>query len=202
MPFSPSGTADCSPCGSPRCWPWPPPRPGSACSATGSPGPRAGLAAGLVSPLFPAVQRYAPEGRSYALVCAAVVVATHLLLSAVVRLRKRTWAGYAAVASLACLLHEFAILAVAAHGVALDLGAGVGARPGWAWAQAASVVAVVLAPLVIVSQQQAALVGWISAPGPPELLGFGALALTGLVCARGPLPARAPSRCATSLWRC
>ncbi|WP_236669854.1 glycosyltransferase family 39 protein [Streptomyces antimycoticus] len=82
-------------------------------------GPRAGLAAGLVFPLFPAVQRYAPEGRSYALVCAAVVVATHLLLSAVVRLRKRTWAGYAAVASLACLLHEFAILAVAAHGIEL-----------------------------------------------------------------------------------
>ncbi|MBO3678232.1 glycosyltransferase family 39 protein [Streptomyces sp. NEAU-YJ-81] len=152
-------------------------------------GPRAGLVAGLVFPLAPAVQRYAPEGRSYALVSAAVVAATHLLLSAVARPRKRTWAGYAAVASLACLLHEFAILAVAAHGVTLYR-ARVGARSGWAWGQAASAVAVVLAPLVIVSQQQAALVGWISAPGPPELLGFGALALTGLVCARGPLPAR------------
>ncbi|AQW50099.1 glycosyltransferase family 39 protein [Streptomyces violaceusniger] len=152
-------------------------------------GPRAGLVAGLVFPLAPAVQRYAPEGRSYALVSAAVVAATHLLLSAVARPRKRTWAGYAAVASLACLLHEFAILAVAAHGVTLYR-ARVGARSGWAWGQAASVVAVVLAPLVIVSQQQAALVGWISAPGPSELLGFGALALTGLVCARGPLPAR------------
>ncbi|MFD5389281.1 glycosyltransferase family 39 protein [Streptomyces sp. NPDC127074] len=154
-------------------------------------GPRAGLVAGLVFPLAPAVQRYAQEGRSYALVSAAVVAATHLLLSAVARPRKRTWAGYAAVASLACLLHEFAILAVAAHGVALYR-ARVGARSGWAWGQAASVVAVVLAPLVIVSQQQAVLVGWISAPGPPELLGFGALALTGLVCARGPLPARGP----------
>ncbi|MER8159349.1 glycosyltransferase family 39 protein [Streptomyces sp. NPDC094472] len=154
-------------------------------------GPRAGLVAGLVFPLAPAVQRYAQEGRSYALVSAVVVAATHLLLSAVARPRKRTWAGYAAVASLACLLHEFAILAVAAHGVALYR-ARVGARSGWAWGQAASVVAVVLAPLVIVSQQQAALVGWISAPGPPELLGFGALALTGLVCARGPLPARGP----------
>ncbi|MGP3945197.1 glycosyltransferase family 39 protein [Streptomyces sp. 6N106] len=154
-------------------------------------GPRAGLVAGLVFPLAPAVQRYAQEGRSYALVSAAVVAATHLLLSAVARPRKRTWAGYAAVASLACLLHEFAILAVAAHGVALYR-ARVGARSGWAWGQAASAVAVVLAPLVIVSQQQAALVGWISAPGPPELLGFGALALTGLGCARGPLPARGP----------
>ncbi|MFJ2198948.1 glycosyltransferase family 39 protein [Streptomyces violaceusniger] len=152
-------------------------------------GPRAGLVAGLVFPLAPAVQRYAPEGRSYALVSAAVVAATHLLLSAVARPRKRTWAGYAAVASLACLLHEFAILAVAAHGVTLYR-ARVGARSGWAWGQAASVVAVVLAPLVIVSQQQAALVGWISAPGPSELLGFGALALMGLLCARGPLPAR------------
>ncbi|WP_445517065.1 glycosyltransferase family 39 protein [Streptomyces sp. NEAU-174] len=154
-------------------------------------GPRAGLAAGLVFPLAPAVQRYAQEGRSYALVCAAVVAATHLLLSAVARPRRRTWAGYAAVASLACLLHEFAILAVAAHGVALYR-ARVGGRSGWAWGRAASVVAVVLAPLVIVSQQQAALVGWISPPGMPELLGFGALALVGLGCARGPLPAHGP----------
>ncbi|MEU0930087.1 glycosyltransferase family 39 protein [Streptomyces malaysiensis] len=152
-------------------------------------GPRAGLAAGLVFPLFPAVQRYEQEGRSYALVCAAVVAATHLLLSAVARPRRRTWAGYAVVASLACLLHEFAVPAVAAHGVALYR-ARAGARSGWAWGQSAAVAAVVLTPLVIVSQQQAALVGWISPPGPPELLGFGALALTGLVCARGPLPAR------------
>ncbi|WP_030831837.1 glycosyltransferase family 39 protein [Streptomyces hygroscopicus] len=154
-------------------------------------GPRAGLAAGLVFPLFPAVQRYAQEGRSYALVCAVVVWATHLLLSAVARPRKRTWTGYAAVASLACLLHEFAVLAVAAHGLALYR-ARAGARSGWAWGRTVSGVAVVLIPLVIVSQQQAALVGWISPPGPPELLGFGALALTGLVCAWGPLPARGP----------
>ena len=63
---------------------------------------------------------------------------------------------------------------------------------GWAWGRAAAVVAVVLSPLVIVSQQQAALVGWISRPGPPELLGFGVLALAGLGCARVPLPSRGP----------
>ncbi|RNF79982.1 glycosyltransferase family 39 protein [Streptomyces botrytidirepellens] len=154
-------------------------------------GPRAGLAAGLVFPLAPAAQRYAQEGRSYALVCAAVIAATHLLLSAVARPRKRTWTAYAAVATLACLLHEFAVLAVLAHGVALHR-ARVPAALGWAWGRAAAVVAVVLSPLVIVSQQQAALVGWISRPGPPELLGFGVLALIGLGCARARLPSRGP----------
>ncbi|MEU5609621.1 glycosyltransferase family 39 protein [Streptomyces sparsogenes] len=156
-------------------------------------GPRTGLAAGTVFSLAPAVQRYAQEGRSYALVCAAVVGSTHLLLSAVARPRGRTWTGYAAAASAACLLHEFAVLAVLAHGAALLL-APVPAPVRWAWAKAASAVAVVLAPLATVSQQQAALVGWIDSPGPPELLGFAALALAGLGCAKaapaapGPLP--------------
>ncbi|MEV5397164.1 hypothetical protein AB0N26_13300 [Streptomyces cellulosae] len=35
-------------------------------------GPRVGLLAGLVFPLLPHVQKYAQEGRSYALVCALV----------------------------------------------------------------------------------------------------------------------------------
>lgn len=73
-------------------------------------GPRAGLFAGLVMPLLPAVQRYAQEGRSYALVCALVVWATWLLLAG-------RWTGYGAVMLAACLLHEFAVLAVVAHGV-------------------------------------------------------------------------------------
>ncbi|WP_413798704.1 glycosyltransferase family 39 protein [Streptomyces iranensis] len=154
-------------------------------------GPRAGLAAGLVFPLFPVVQRYAQEGRSYALVCAVVVWATHLLLSAVARPRKRTWTGYAVVVALACLLHEFAILAVLAHGVALYR-ARVPAALGWAWGQAAAAAALVLTPLVIVSQQQVALIGWISAPGISQLLGFGVPALAGVLCARAPAPALGP----------
>ncbi|MGY0062636.1 glycosyltransferase family 39 protein [Streptomyces sp. LZ34] len=154
-------------------------------------GPRAGLCAGVVFALAPAVQRYAQEGRSYALVCAAVVWCTHLLLSAVANPRKRTWAGYAAAASMTCLLHEFAVLAVLAHGLALVL-ARVPAPVRRSWARAASAVAVVLAPLVIVSQQQAALVGWIGAPGQPELLGFAALTAVGIGCATVPLPAPGP----------
>ncbi|MDX3230906.1 glycosyltransferase family 39 protein [Streptomyces sp. ME19-01-6] len=159
-------------------------------------GPRAGLAAGVVFSLAPAVQRYAQEGRSYALVCAAVVWCTHLLLSAVAHPRKRTWAGYAAAASATCLLHEFAVLAVLAHGLTLLL-TRVPVPVRWAWARAASAAAVVLAPLAIVSQQQAALVGWIGSPGPPELLGFAVPALVGLGCATvpsavaGPVPLRA-----------
>ncbi|MER7790737.1 glycosyltransferase family 39 protein [Streptomyces sp. NPDC097640] len=153
-------------------------------------GPRTGLAAGAVFALAPAVQRYAQEGRSYALVCAAVVWSTHLLLSAVANPRGRAWAGYAAVASVTCLLHEFAVLAVLAHGVTLLL-ARVPAPIRWAWARAASAVALVLAPLAILSQQQASLVGWIGRPGQTELLGFLALTAVGLGCAV--LPLRTPA---------
>ncbi|MFF0445880.1 hypothetical protein ACFYT4_05590 [Streptomyces sp. NPDC004609] len=78
-------------------------------------GPRAGLLAGLVVPLLPVVQRFAQEGRSYALVCGLVTWGTWLLL-------KRSWAAYAVVMLTACLLHEFAVLAVVAHGVTVRRG--------------------------------------------------------------------------------
>ncbi|MEU3342984.1 glycosyltransferase family 39 protein [Streptomyces sp. NPDC006668] len=43
-------------------------------------GPRAGLLAGLVFTLLPQVQKYAQEGRSYAMVCALVTWATYALV--------------------------------------------------------------------------------------------------------------------------
>ncbi|MCX4824690.1 glycosyltransferase family 39 protein [Streptomyces sp. NBC_01142] len=156
-------------------------------------GPRAGLLAGLVLALLPTVQRYAQEGRSYALVCALVTWGTWLLL-------KRWWAAYAVVMLFACLLHEFAVLALLAHGVTVLRAESVPVlrtkrvpvlrtemRP---WAVAALCVAVGLAPLAVFSTTQAAQVDWIGAPGVSEVAAFAALALLGRACARTPAGAR------------
>ncbi|WP_405778433.1 hypothetical protein [Streptomyces sp. NBC_00859] len=179
-------------------------------------GPRAGLLAGLVMPLIPAVQRYAQEGRSYALVCALVVWATWLLLT-------KRWVAYTAAMLTACLLHEFAVLAVAAHGVTVfagraggaigtrasvqagdagRAGGAVGARgPGRAdperhgfagsrraFVWAAGCVVAGLAPLAVFSTSQSAQVEWIGRPGAGTLIGYAALAAGAWVCARIRLP--------------
>lgn len=145
-------------------------------------GPRAGLAAALVFAVSPTTQYYAQEGRSYALVCALVAWSSLLLCAAAEdRCRPGTWTAYAAVQLTACLLHEFAVLALLAHGVTL-LTAGA-ARPVWRhWAGAGVVVALGLLPLAVLSQRQSAQVDWISPPGWGVLLGLAAGALPTAAC--------------------
>ncbi|MFJ8332308.1 hypothetical protein [Streptomyces sp. NPDC094437] len=132
-------------------------------------GPRAGLLAGIVFALLPPVQRYAQEGRSYALVCALVVWATYLLV-------RGAWAGYGAVVLAACLLHEFAVLAPVAHLVALDREA---RRTGL---RVTAGVCVALAPLAVLSMGQSEQVAWIGV-GAGALLGVGATTAVGVACA-------------------
>ncbi|MGV9311163.1 glycosyltransferase family 39 protein [Streptomyces sp. NPDC003691] len=161
-------------------------------------GPRAGLLAGLVLPVLPMVQRYAQEGRSYALVCACVTWGTWLLL-------RRRWTAYAAVMLFACLLHEFAVLALAAHGVTLWLGARPNALPGpegraaavfhalpRGWRIAAAVVSLGLAPLAGISMAQSQQVDWIAFPSNPDLI----LIALGAVLAR--LSLRSPALAAVA----
>ncbi|MFF4269318.1 glycosyltransferase family 39 protein [Streptomyces sp. NPDC001536] len=152
-------------------------------------GARAGLLAGIVFALLPPVQRYAQEGRSYAVVCMLVVWASYLLVRAVETRSRRLWAGYGAVTLAACLTHEFAVLAVVAHLVALPRTA---RRTG---VRVAAVVGACLAPLVVVSMRQSDQVAWIGGVGAGALLGFGGVALLGIACAAllrgGPLPALA-----------
>ncbi|WBB62433.1 glycosyltransferase family 39 protein [Streptomyces sp. WMMC500] len=145
-------------------------------------GPRAGLLAGLVFALLPAVQRYGQEGRSYALVCAAVTWATWLFVRARDERAPRLWLGYGAVALSGCLLHEFAVLAVAAHGVTL-LVPPYSRGDGRAWTGAAVGVAAALAPLVVVSSRQSEQVAWIGPPGAAALLGYVVPVLVGLLSA-------------------
>ncbi|MEV4743474.1 glycosyltransferase family 39 protein [Streptomyces sp. NPDC049555] len=133
-------------------------------------GPRAGLWAGLLYAATPFVSHYAQEGRSYALVAAGAALATWLLLEAVERResgRYGPWVAYAAVVAGTALLHEFAILLLAAHGATLLL-----SRVPWrvwrGWGCAAAAASVVLVPLAVVSQGQSEQVSWLRAPGPEQ----------------------------------
>jgi len=82
-------------------------------------GPAVGLLAGLVLAVSPLASQYAQEGRSYALVTAAVVLACLLFLRALDKPSPARWAGYAAALLLATALHLFAVLVLLAHGVTL-----------------------------------------------------------------------------------
>ncbi|MFI1206140.1 glycosyltransferase family 39 protein [Streptomyces sp. NPDC020802] len=139
--------------------------------------PQAGLLAGFVFALLPPVQEYAQEGRSYALVCALVVWATYALVGAVAVRRSRSWAGYGALMLAACLLHEFAVLALAAHAIAVPRA--VRRR----WAVTAACVVVGLAPVAVLSTGQSQQVGWIGFD-VVSYVTFAGLAALGMVCAR------------------
>ncbi|MFD5628989.1 hypothetical protein [Streptomyces sp. NPDC127072] len=154
-------------------------------------GPRAGLLAGLVFPLLPQVQKYAQEGRSYAMVCALVTWATYALVTGVTHRARWRWAVYGSTMLLACLLHEFAVLALLAHGLTLVL-ARVPRPVLRAWSAAAAGVVAGLLPLAILSAGQSEQVSWIG--GPVRLRYFLVVAVVGMVCALAPLGARGPVR--------
>ncbi|MEU6554262.1 glycosyltransferase family 39 protein [Streptomyces sp. NPDC046915] len=154
-------------------------------------GPRAGLLAGLLFPLLPQVQKYAQEGRSYAMVCALVTWATYALVVSVPHRARWRWAVYGSTMLLACLLHEFAVLALVAHGVTLAVSRVP--RPVLrAWSVAAAAVVAGLLPLAIRSAGQSEQVSWIS--GPVRLRYFLVVAVVGVVCARAPLRGKGPVR--------
>ncbi|MFF1705994.1 glycosyltransferase family 39 protein [Streptomyces sp. NPDC058252] len=140
-------------------------------------GPRAGLLSGVVFALLPPVQRYAQEGRSYALVCALVVWASYLLVRAVESRTRRAWVAYAAVLLAGCLLHEFAVLVLAAHAVAVPRAA------RRAWARAALAVAVGVAAPAAFSVGQSEQVAWIGGIGAGALVGFAGVTALGIACA-------------------
>lgn len=149
--------------------------------------PGAGLLAGFAFALLPPVQQHAQEGRSYALVCALVVWATYLLVRAVAaRDSVGLWCGYGALVLVACLLHEFAVLALVAHALAVPLAA----RRRWGLAALPAVV--VLAPVAVLSTRQSQQVAWIG-HDIVAYVSFAATAAIALVCARA-LPHRAGPR--------
>ncbi|MFC9269646.1 hypothetical protein ACFTXJ_17960 [Streptomyces zhihengii] len=142
--------------------------------------PAVGLVAGLVFAVTPEVQMYAQEGRSYALVCALVALATWQFTGLGPDATPGRWFRYGAVVLTASLLHEFAVLALLAHGVALRFSPAATSRARRCFAVTAAAVAVALAPLAVLSAAQSGQVSWISGPGAREwceIAGFAALAV-------------------------
>ncbi|MEV4926975.1 glycosyltransferase family 39 protein [Streptomyces roseoverticillatus] len=129
--------------------------------------PRVGLWAGLLYAATPFVGHYAQEGRSYALVAAGAALGTWLLVRAAEHGSYGRWAGYGAVVAGTALLHEFAVLLLAAHAVTLML-----SRAPWRtwrrWGCAAAAACLLLIPLAAVSRGQSAQVSWIRTPGLRE----------------------------------
>ncbi|GII59025.1 mannosyltransferase [Planotetraspora thailandica] len=124
---------------------------------------RAGLFSGLAYATTPVVSFYAQEARSYALVSAAVVLSTLLLVEASRRTERRWWVLYALATALACLLNLFAGLVLVAHATTLVLTrqrAAVLRR----WALACLAVAVAIAPLAWICSRQTQQVAWLPKP--------------------------------------
>jgi mannosyltransferase len=92
---------------------------------------------------------------------------------------------------LACLLHEFAVLALVAHGVTLIVSR-VPQPVLKAWSVAAAGVAAGLLPLAIRSAGQSGQVDWIE--GPVRLPDVLVVAVVGLACALAPLGVKGPVR--------
>ncbi|MFB6707435.1 glycosyltransferase family 39 protein [Streptomyces sp. NPDC056333] len=145
-------------------------------------GPRTGLIGGLAFALLPMVQMYAQEGRSYAMVCALIALSTYLLVGAVDHSSRRRWAAYALTVVAAGWLHEFAVLALPAHGLTLYLSRSPRA-PMRSWAVAAGLSVVAVAPLALRSTGQSGQVSWIGWPHPGEWLVIAAVTLVGVLCA-------------------
>ncbi|MET9143678.1 glycosyltransferase family 39 protein [Streptomyces sp. NPDC004042] len=147
-------------------------------------GRRAGVLAGTVFAVLPVTQQYAQEGRSYALVTAAVTWATYFFLRGLDAPGRRWWAGYAVLLAVACWLHEFAALALTAHALTLwRLGA---PRRTWRrWALASAAVLAALLPLAVLSARQAdRQLGWLGRPSVAMWFQYAAVAAVCALLAR------------------
>jgi mannosyltransferase len=136
----------------------------------------AGLFAGLIMALTPAISFYAQTARAYALVYACVTGATLALLAAlraetteaVAARVRRLWLLYGGLIALGGYLNEMSLLVLAAHAVTVALGRyrPVALRH---WALAGGAGAALVIPLVLISARQHASVSWISRPGATDL---------------------------------
>jgi mannosyltransferase len=166
-------------------------------------GVRVGVLSGLAFALLPMVQQYAQEGRSYALVCAAVIWATYVLLRGVEWGGPWTWMVYAALVTVACWLHEFAALVLVAHAVTLWW-CGVARPTVWRWARASASAMATVLPLAMVSAGQSERqLGWLGRPSGSAWLMFGMLSCAGglLAWALRRRPAPDPAAASVDLVR-
>ncbi len=81
----------------------------------------AGLAAGLLVALNPAIQRFGQDARAYALGALLFAGATYFLVAGMTDDRKRTWLAYALLMATGTLITPFGLAVLPAHGVILWL---------------------------------------------------------------------------------
>ncbi|MFD4635087.1 glycosyltransferase family 39 protein [Streptomyces sp. NPDC058284] len=141
-----------------------------------------GLAAGFALSLIPAVQQYAQEGRSYALVVACVALASWLLVVAVERPGVGHWTAYSAAVLTGALLNWFSLLVLFAHAVTVAL-ARLPRATLLRWAVASSTAVIATLPLILASTAQSGQVAWIPPISQSTFLGLLLTLLVGALCA-------------------
>ncbi|MBL1080734.1 glycosyltransferase family 39 protein [Streptomyces actinomycinicus] len=148
-------------------------------------GYRAGILAGILLALVPAVSRYGQEARGYAVVMLAVALATLLLLRALDEPRSiRRWAAYALGLAFAGLLHLIALSVVLAHACLLAARARADRSLWWKSALVLVTAAVCVAPVAVLGRSQVRRqLYWVPEPGGWELVSLVRDAFASVLCA-------------------
>ncbi|MET8146733.1 glycosyltransferase family 39 protein [Actinoplanes sp. NPDC049668] len=128
----------------------------------------AGLFAGLLLAAVPAVTRYGQEARPYAMAVLASVAAVLLLLRALERPSALRWLYYGLAVALVAASHLVALMALAAHLIAVVAAARADRerrrRILIGWAVAAGSAVLVSSPLVLVGRRQGGQISWVPDP--------------------------------------
>jgi mannosyltransferase len=130
----------------------------------------AGLLAGLMFAVLPAVSRYGQEARSYAMVIAVAAIASYLLvrvIGAAPERRRRWLMAYGASLAAVGILNIFALLLIPAHAVTLVLqcrraGGRESRRLLAGWLAAAAVSVVVASPLLVLGWSERGQISWLT----------------------------------------
>jgi len=126
---------------------------------------QAGLYAGLVFAVLPTVTLQGHDARPYALLTAAAVLASYLLIRAAQQPTGRWFAGYGLAVALTGYLQLFGLLLLPAHAIALAL-LTRDRRPALrSWLVSVSVASLAVAPVAVLGWQQRAQIAWIPRPG-------------------------------------
>ncbi|BAL92516.1 hypothetical protein AMIS_72960 [Actinoplanes missouriensis 431] len=124
--------------------------------------PGAGLCAGLLLAVLPAVSRWAQEARPYALAFLCATGATLLLYRTLDQPRWWRWAGYGCLVTLTGLLHVTALLVLAGHAFTVVSRWLLSRQPALFWWFPVTVLSLVPpAPLIsLAARQRAAELAW------------------------------------------
>lgn len=133
--------------------------------------PWAGLSAGLIYAVLPAVSRYGQEARSYAMVMAVAAISSYLLLRVLGAepTRQRRWIiGYGASIAALGILNIFGLLLVPAHAVTVVMSGRrrfkdpAFRRLAAGWVLAVAAAGLVVSPLLVLGWMQRGQIAWLS----------------------------------------